>query len=84
MARFAGKSRMHFHKCEDAVLIVVFNILKALLRQRVNSGSNSITLSVSDDDFDTLLDFLDEMSFAYMHPRSTSARFSMLAENSIC
>ncbi|MBQ5625980.1 MAG: hypothetical protein IIU96_02955 [Paludibacteraceae bacterium] len=48
------------------------------MAQRVNNGSKHVSLYLTDGLANNMLDFLDQVEFAYMHPRSTSARVNFL------
>lgn len=62
----------HYHLCSDTTFFEVASLLQALCVSFVDK--KQITLSPCL--VDTVLQFLDEMQYAYMHPRSTSARFA--------
>lgn len=79
--RFNNCSSMHFHRVSDGAYSVVVHLLRYLLTSRINSQSQIVNVNVSDELSNSLLDFLDEMEFAYMHPRSTSARYRYVQLN---
>ena len=72
----------HYHKVEDCVLRDVFALVQGILIVRVEKGSRALTLRVSDSLANSLMMFLEQMRYAYMHPRSTSARFLFAIESS--
>lgn len=71
---------MHYYRLEDDSLRVVLRLLKAIVSQRVQKGRNSLYLSVSDDECNVILSLIEQVKFGYIHPRSTSARYSFLSE----
>jgi len=73
--RFATCSSMHYHRVDDSCYLVVVHLLRYLLTSRIDSQSKAVLVNLSDELANTLLDFLDQMEYAYMHPRSTSAKF---------
>lgn len=68
-----GKLR-HYHRVQDDVWRSVRNLLQRLLCMRID-GNAPGCLSLDDEACNALLVFLDEMQLAYIHPRSTSAKF---------
>lgn len=73
--RFATCSSMHYHRVDDSCYLVVVHLLRYLLTSRIVSQSKAVLVDLNDELADTLLDFLDQMEYAYMHPRSTSAKY---------
>lgn len=72
-------AEMHYHKVSDVNWHQVSHLLRTLCVRFVEGHHKPITLSLSLDMVETLLSFVDEMQFAYIHPRSSSAKF--LARN---
>lgn len=71
---------MHYHRVSDVAWGDVANFLMFVLKVRVDTFSQQITFVLSDNLANSMLQFLDEMRFAYIHPRSTSARYDFLFE----
>lgn len=81
MQRFSAETaEMHFHKCADSSYRHAAKLLKAILVQMVECPGEPIILNPEAISGDLLLDFLDEMDFAYIHPRSSSHHFIMHAQ----
>ena len=72
----------HYHKVEDCVLRDVYALVKGILVVRVETGSSKIMLRVSDSLANSLMMFMEQMRYAYLHPRSSSARFLFAIESS--
>lgn len=73
-ASFTSIPDMHFHKCSDIHFGVVRDLLQTIVSCYVSHGQRKFVLQPSEFDINCFLLFLDEMQFAYIHPRSTSAR----------
>lgn len=67
---------MHFHRCSDALYRDIRNFLREICRRRVECGQRQIRIIPSQSLIESCFLFCDEMDTAYMHPRSTSARFT--------
>lgn len=70
----------HFHKVEDQVSYPVINFLQRLVCARINYGK-VLQVTIDDSTAQCLMSFCEQFSFAYIHPRSTSAKFAMLSAN---
>lgn len=87
MERHANRaSLMHYHRISDDVYRSVRNFIEHCLCRRVDKGKDRISVLLPEDIANTLMDFLDETKFAYIHPRSTSGRveFFREARQTIC
>lgn len=62
----------HFHLCSDSAFFDVSKLLRSLCVSYVEKQQ----IQLSQDIINSCLCFLDEMQFAYIHPRSTSAKFA--------
>lgn len=71
---------MHYHRCSDYSYTCTAELLRSLLIRHVESGGASVCVHLSREVADAIFSFLNEMKFAYIHPRSTSHRFIMQAE----
>lgn len=71
---FDSYINMHYHKVSDECYFVVRDLLQSLLRARVELGGTFV-VSMTDEGCRSVLDFLNQMQLAYIHPRSTSAKF---------
>lgn len=71
----------HYHRCSDLSYSCVAEFLQQLIAYRINNGSGKVVVTITDEFADAALAFLDEMQFAYIHPRSTSHKFIMNREN---
>lgn len=81
MSRFAPFAcTMRYHRIDADSASVIVQLLRSLLKARLSSGKNVVTLSLSDDVYDAFLLFLDEFRYAYIHPRSTSAKFDFVKQ----
>lgn len=76
--RYSQCLDMYYVRVSQEVCRSVCNVLQKLLAQRVNNGSKHVSLYLTDGLANNMLDFLDQVEFAYMHPRSTSARIHFL------
>lgn len=79
MSRHQVAAEMHYHKVSDVNWHQVSHLLRTLCVRFVEGHHKPITLNLSSDLVESLLSFVDEMQFAYIHPRSSSAKF--LARN---
>lgn len=68
------KEPSHYHRVATATWLAVRAFLSTLLITRVEKQARRFSVTLSDDEANALLAFLDEMRFGYIHPRSTSAR----------
>lgn len=71
----------HYHKVDTFLWFYVSGILRRLIVRAVEDSPLGCGASLSLPEADALLQFLDEMQFAYMHPRSTSRRVSLAARD---
>lgn len=68
----------HFHKVEGLVWLRIREVLNDLLISRVKAGQQKFAFTVSNDDFDTIRDFVEQMDIAYLHPRRDSYHIAFL------
>lgn len=68
----------HFHKVEGLVWLRIREVLNDLLISRVEAGQQKFAFTVTDDDFDTIRDFVEQMDIAYLHPRRDSYHIAYL------
>ena len=80
MTAAQGATLSHYHLVEDCVLRDVNAFLKALLVRRAEIGDCPISVRLSESLCDSILLFFDQMRYAYMHPRSDSARYLFARE----
>ena len=73
----------HFHKVHDLVYARVESLVRSIVVKYVN-GQRRVQINVNADLAQCLYDFIDEMKFGYMHPRSTSARMIMPQGHAFC
>lgn len=73
--QFTDGQLRHYHRCSDVSYSLVREILQKILSGWVGHSQRQFLLAPSDFDIDLIYQFLTEMDFGYMHPRSTSARF---------
>lgn len=57
----------------------VHDLLDRLLLARVRAGKSTFVFTLSDDSFETIRDFIEQMDIAYLHPRRDSFQVSLLA-----
>ena len=69
----------HFHKVDGITWLRIREVLNNLLISRVEAGEQKFAFTVSDDDFDTIRDFVEQMDIAYLHPRRDSYHIAFLA-----
>lgn len=79
MSQHQVEAEMHYHKVSDVNWHQVSHLLRTLCVRFVEGHHKPVTLNLSSDLVESLLSFVDEMQFAYIHPRSSSAKF--LARN---
>ena len=53
-------------------------VLNNLLISRIKAGQQKFAFTVSNDDFDTIRDFVEQMDVAYLHPRRDSYHIAYL------
>ena len=68
----------HFHKVEGLVWLRIREVLNNLLISRIKAGQQKFAFTVSNDDFDTIRDFVEQMDVAYLHPRRDSYHIAYL------
>lgn len=81
-AATAPQGTAHFHLVEDGLLKEVQSFLMALCRFKLQHH-DYITIKVSDESFSTILAFINQMTDAYIHPRSSSHHFRFAEESAI-
>lgn len=81
MASFEDGRICHYHRVADCVWWEIENFLQCLVRCRIDTFSKVYAVQLSDEFCNTLLAFLEEMEFSYIHPRSTSARIKFIHSN---
>ena len=59
----------HFHKVETWTWLRTRTYLCELLVARLQAGRECFTYRLSNFDFETLRDFMEQMDTAYLHPR---------------
>lgn len=74
------KEPSHYHRVATSTWLTVRAFLSTLLITRVEKQAHRFPVSLSDEEANALLTFLDEMRFGYIHPRSTSARMDFSRE----
>ena len=57
----------------------VHDLLDRLLLARVRAGGSSFVFTLSNDCFEAIRDFVEQMDVAYLHPRRDSFQVSLLA-----
>lgn len=72
--RTTGASLSHFHKCSDENYRVVRKFLNAIINNPLAQNSKYFSCRVSTEALQIFADFINEMEFSYMHPRSDSAK----------
>lgn len=75
MSNHAPQGAAHYHLCGDFVYSSVSNFLRSCLVERIESDRDFVYVCVDEDIANSILLFLDEMRFAYMHPRSDAAKY---------
>ena len=63
----------HFHKVETWTWLRTRTYLCELLVARLQAGRECLAFRLSDFDFETLRDFMEQMDTAYLHPRREAA-----------
>lgn len=71
----------HYHKVEDQVSFPVIKFIQQLIVARVNHGT-VLKVHIDESTAQSLLSFCEQFTHAYIHPRSTSARFAMFSSSS--
>lgn len=67
----------HFHKVESCTWLRVRQYLTELLIARLQAGRECFTFNLSNFDFETVRDFLEQMDTAYLHPRRDSSHLAL-------
>ena len=75
MSNHAPQGVAHYHLCGDCVYSSVSDFLRSCLVERVESNRDYVNVCVDEDTANSILLFLDEMRFAYLHPRSDAAKY---------
>ena len=63
----------HFHKVDTWCWLRIRAYLNELLIARLQAGRECFTHKLSNFDFETIRDFLEQMDCAYLHPRRDAA-----------
>ena len=75
--RYKSFALAHYHKVDDELAFSVLNLLRQIVIKRVDKGEN-VSIRISEEQAQIIVDFLDQMNLAYIHPRSSSARYEMM------
>ena len=75
--RYKSFALAHYHKVDDELAFSVLNLLRQIVIRRVDKGAN-VSIHISEEQAQCIVDFLDQMNLAYIHPRSSSARYEMM------
>ena len=75
--RYKSFALAHYHKVDDELCFSVLNLLRQIVIRRVDKGEN-VSIHISEEQAQCIVDFLDQMNLAYIHPRSSSARYEMM------
>ena len=75
--RYKSFALAHFHKVDDELCFSVLNLLRQVVIKRVDKGEH-VSIHISEEQAQCIVDFLDQMNLAYIHPRSSSARYEMM------
>lgn len=67
----------HFHKVETWTWLRTRTYLCELLVARLQAGRECFTYRLSNFDFETLRDFMEQMDTAYLHPRRDAAHIRL-------
>ena len=66
----------HYHKCEDAAFCCVERLLQKIIVANVEKSLDVQLITLDGSTVQILFDWLMQMNFAYLHPRSSSARYA--------
>lgn len=75
--RYKSFALAHYHKVDDELCFSVLNLLRQVVIKRVDKGE-LVSIHISEEQAQIIVDFLDQMNLAYIHPRSSSARYEMM------
>lgn len=75
--RYKSFALAHYHKVDDELAFSVLNLLRQIVIRRVDKGEH-VSIHISEEQAQCIVDFLDQMNLAYIHPRSYSARYEMM------
>ena len=75
--RYKSFALAHYHKVDDELAFSVLNLLRQIVIKRVDKGE-LVSIHISKEQAQIIVDFLDQMNLAYIHPRSSSARYEMM------
>lgn len=75
--RYKSFALAHYHKVDDELAFSVLNLLRQIVIKRVDKGEH-VSIHISEEQAQIIVDFLDQMNLAYIHPRSSSARYEMM------
>lgn len=74
---FESLKSAHYFRVEDSVLRSIISICQNVISSRVEKSRHEVLVNVKDDLTNEILAFVEQVKFAYIHPRSTSARYEM-------
>lgn len=69
----------HFHYVDSLTWLCIRSMMQRLVVARLEQGRATLCFNMSEDDCDYVLDFLEQMDIAYLHPRRDSLHVSLLA-----
>ena len=69
----------HFHYVDSLSWLCIRRMMQKLVIARLEQGRAIVCFNVSLDDCQCIMDFVEQMDIAYLHPRRDSLHVSLLA-----
>ena len=69
----------HYHKVDSLTWLRIREVLNSMLLTRLEANSELFTWCMSQNDFDTIRLFVEEMDTAYIHPRRDAFHVNLLS-----
>lgn len=77
-----GCRSMHYFRIDDDVVDTLTTFFRSILILRVDHGFHGrVSFAINDSLAQVMLDFCEQSTYGYIHPRSTSARMRFVAQN---
>lgn len=68
-----------FHRVSNWTWLRVRELLQGALLARLRAGSDNFVFNIGRDDFETVLDLIEQMDIGYIHPRRDALHVSLLS-----
>lgn len=81
-AASVGCRSMHYYRIDDDVVDTLTTFFRSILILRVDHDLHGrVSFNLKDSLAQVMLDFCEQATYGYIHPRSSSARMRFVAQN---